>query len=72
MTTNPPVPDDASVPDEALDRVRAADPAATAEPDQTRLRAASRTESSWARVPRVDWPMLLATGALLVLLARRR
>ncbi|PVU83260.1 hypothetical protein DDP54_09950 [Cellulomonas sp. WB94] len=40
MSTNPPVPDDSSVPDEALDRVRAADPAATAEPDQARLRAA--------------------------------
>jgi rod shape determining protein RodA len=33
---------------------------------QTRLRAAARTESSWARVPRVDWPMLLSAAALLV------
>ncbi|GAA1918727.1 rod shape-determining protein RodA [Nocardioides marmoribigeumensis] len=33
----------------------------------TRLRAAARTESSWARVPRVDWPLLLATAALLVI-----
>ncbi len=32
----------------------------------TRLRAAARTESSWARVPRVDWSLLLATAALLV------
>ena len=32
----------------------------------TRLRAAARTESSWARVPRVDWALLLATAALLV------
>jgi len=40
VSTNPPVPDDSSVPDEAIDRVRAADPAASAEPDLTRLRAA--------------------------------
>ena len=33
---------------------------------QTRLRAAARTDSSWARVPRVDWALLLATAALLV------
>lgn len=33
---------------------------------QTRSRAAARTESSWARVPRVDWQLLLATAALLV------
>jgi rod shape determining protein RodA len=32
----------------------------------TRLRAAARTESSWARVPRIDWSLLLATAALLV------
>jgi rod shape determining protein RodA len=33
----------------------------------TRLRAAARTESSWARVPRVDWALLLSTAVLLVL-----
>ena len=33
---------------------------------QTRLRAAARTESSWARVPRVDWTLLLASAVLLV------
>jgi len=32
----------------------------------TRLRAAARTESSWARVPQVDWTLLLTTAALLV------
>ncbi len=33
---------------------------------QTRLRAAARPESSWARVPRVDWALLLAAATLLV------
>jgi hypothetical protein len=46
VTTNPPVPGDVPdavpglAPDDAFDRVRAADPASTVEPDRARLRAA--------------------------------
>lgn len=57
MTTNPPVPDDASVPDEALYRVRAADPAATSEPDQTRLRAAVADRAAAAAAAGGDLPV---------------